>query len=1287
MEPAILSSPDPLATSFNDSFNSLNRGTPQPLPSTFRSSPAKRRSSSGQTIQFEDVIITSPTKAGSRHSSPVRAENNPSPWRIRVTVQAEPDDEDGDSMAQQTRTRKIRLNDEQGSLSALRGGEGGRAAKSSPAKGAKRSSTPVRGRGRGRRKSVTDLDITVLGDEDGDDRPTPRKRKTGGRKSKISEAGENDVALEAQSQNRPKRARPKAKNGIEGFDIAVDEDPQGERLEYSNQDEASQEPTSNLRELDFNRVALRPRQVNGLKAGQSSVSNGESKMRSSTRQVSTTSTDYPTPEPSAEDEDSIDEEPIHPDPTDQHDEYDTIIESEGFTMISLDSLSSAKQDSGQPDLNPARDRSSPMQTALTPQAVPAHKPTSSLQPPSAVSSHLRHDHDQSEISSTVPTPPSATAFNFATTPYQFTQFQASPTLPSPPSPPKPSPMARSSTNKSTSHPRLSRVVRAGIALQGVLSPNQVSSTQKRQERLRSPLAPTGNSSAEAKERLDDLFGGFDSGMKRELRAGLRFGEELARRTQGEGSNTKSDSVMEVLDPGMPGTDEKDSADEVAEKLREDFEYSPASSTAAFVRQQDAWHQEREAVSRRIQEAKSDQVITIDSDDDQNDDGNTLPNSYQGSPDDPPRGQVGQEEINDDDDNEDIWLSQADSVGENVSPSLTPHESQQPEVLQRQAEARHQQQAQDQPPRRRGIPSPWKRGEDVDRSSIANVTGMDETSGLFWLQERASKLRQDARRASGVQIKQDQRVKQFDLQGILERSKGSSGLKKDASLNKTRLERVEELETSVIVDNGDRDMTASTIEADYREDVVDDPSNVTLENDHCNEDQVQPEGEQFLSSQFLDTTSDRRSAELSHRTLSPSLLSSPPPSSPPLPRKIPVNFNDSSSFLSGPQSSAANEAAGTVLLPSPAKPSSASTSGPCTPILKKTGSAIELRGRSVEKVKANKERRVSFSPLVDTRCFEVVSPEGEGSFENGEEEDYGEIDEADDLEDDEEQDEEEVEVEKDEDADDTIEVRSHGTRRRNGHGSSGNWAPAGRSATTQTPTSASSTSAPAPSIPSSASSSWIGRLTSFFGSAPSATAAQSEPDPSSKPLPPSNSAKAPTSSTATPASHSKQPPYSDFTNAHHRLLLALYLESIQHPCAGAVSSSLPPSSDPTSTEKPLQIRPAIQALVGRARYSYSNRNGDAGKGAGKGRERREWIFDQRGAEVLERWLRWVGEAEAESEPESEGGEEAERGKGKGKIRGRGEGRWSGRERELGKRLWSVVVGWEEREGERERERGY
>src|SRR5204863_1766493 len=78
-------------------------------------------------------------------------------------------------------------------------------------------------------------------------------------------------------------------------------------------------------------------------------------------------------------------------------------------------------------------------------------------------------------------------------------------------------------------------------------------------RLQSPFSSPGKThsdeSAAAKQRLDELFREFDLETQRELRAGLRFGEELAKRRRearsikqrGWESNTPKN--LKSVDPG------------------------------------------------------------------------------------------------------------------------------------------------------------------------------------------------------------------------------------------------------------------------------------------------------------------------------------------------------------------------------------------------------------------------------------------------------------------------------------------------------------------------------------------------------------------------------------------------------------------------------------------------------------------------------------------------------------------------------------------------------------------
>lgn len=182
------------------------------------------------------------------------------------------------------------------------------------------------------------------------------------------------------------------------------------------------------------------------------------------------------------------------DPTEKHQEYDSILESEGFSMISHSTLPSAQQRSGQ-DL--------------------ALKDQDNLDA-SSVSLAPRIETSLGKVGSTLKTVTPAVA-------------------PSPESPPQmPSIEARSSSRPleepSDGTPKLTRIVRAGIALQGVLNP-KTGSAERSSSAASTGSCPEQASAKSPKQRMDDLFSGFGPGTRRELRAGLRLGEELARRQQ------------------------------------------------------------------------------------------------------------------------------------------------------------------------------------------------------------------------------------------------------------------------------------------------------------------------------------------------------------------------------------------------------------------------------------------------------------------------------------------------------------------------------------------------------------------------------------------------------------------------------------------------------------------------------------------------------------------------------------------------------------------------------------
>lgn len=182
------------------------------------------------------------------------------------------------------------------------------------------------------------------------------------------------------------------------------------------------------------------------------------------------------------------------DPTEKHQEYDSILESEGFSMISHSTLPSAQQRSGQVSM-------------------------------------INDQHNQDASSISLAPRIETTIGKAGSTSKTVTPAVA----PSPKLPPQiPSIEAHSSSRPlekpTDGTPKLTRIVRAGIALQGVLNP-KTGSAERSSSAAGTGSCPEPASAKSPKQRMDDLFSGFGPGTRRELRAGLRLGEELARRQQ------------------------------------------------------------------------------------------------------------------------------------------------------------------------------------------------------------------------------------------------------------------------------------------------------------------------------------------------------------------------------------------------------------------------------------------------------------------------------------------------------------------------------------------------------------------------------------------------------------------------------------------------------------------------------------------------------------------------------------------------------------------------------------
>lgn len=289
------------------------------------------------------------------------------------------------------------------------------------------------------------------------------------------------------------------------------------------------------------------------------------------------------------------------DPTDNHHEFDSIMESEGFSMISTSSLPSAGQ----------------------------------------------HGQGSMETSHT-----SASASTKAQTPVKPSVPSA---MPPPPVPPKIAESDRSLNAPTSGTPKLLRVVQAGNALNGAIEPP---------EAVESSLSkiPQDNhleSEHKARSSSDDVFVGFGAGTRRELRAGLRLGEELAKRYSAisSGNNEANKEVFKggnsdhrlyprlptpesqpeqyavIQQTQLPSPDESEvledqmswkanspaKSDSPSEsqhsgsQCSSHFDQYPVDDTIMREREMQ-WQREREAVSKEIDMANSGQVIVIDSGD-------------------------------------------------------------------------------------------------------------------------------------------------------------------------------------------------------------------------------------------------------------------------------------------------------------------------------------------------------------------------------------------------------------------------------------------------------------------------------------------------------------------------------------------------------------------------------------------------------------------------------------------------------------------------------------------------
>ena len=703
----ITESPDPLGLSRTD-----DHGSSPTKPLRRSTTPKKLTSSIKKNFRLQDFYLKTPPPLATSHISPgrstARSESVISPWKIRVTVDAEHEDNAQPSLQLETpsrrqpaRTTTIQVPLKNGDESPSKRPRGRpRKSTGSPVK---RRGTPKPSAARKRRTMAEILQEETEdnrspgvkdtrkrkaregsqlmiddNDKETDEQPIqnkPRPRSRGRRKAitpikfAVDETTNETHTLKSPiPQNRgPLKATtgnvspPKSTNPNAGFEIYSDS--QGYRLPVSGSKAAVPEAAHSR--VDMDEVITTEVSGNESTLEKKDEAMWRSMIRPSFRSPRPAQPDdcagspsLKFSEPRQANENGI-ETSIPPlDPTDEHQEFDSIMESEGFSMISTSSLPSVGQQSQKSVQAPLGN--------ITHHETPVKSPV-----------------DQS--------------------------------MPPPPLPPPVDESNRPLSKPTQGTPRILRVVRAGNALNGAIEPSEITTSE-------SPPLPEG--SDDAPSRSDDVFGGFGAGTRRELRAGLRLGEELAKRYATTMSEAPGE-VMEVsgqehstqdLYPTLPrpiskrGSSAGDQqiqlpSPEDSEVLEEEQMSWKATSPPrtpnpenpqtpepdhschskhyevdnTIMRAQDKqWQLEREAVSRQIEMANASQVIVIDSDDEGD-------------------GEAEEAEEEDDDDF-DIWQQEANSS--HMSTAQASHSIHNPfskDVVK--------------PPRGK-LPTPWRRNSHL-----------------------------------------------------------------------------------------------------------------------------------------------------------------------------------------------------------------------------------------------------------------------------------------------------------------------------------------------------------------------------------------------------------------------------------------------------------------------------------------------------------------------------------------------------------------------------------------------
>ena len=620
-------SPDPLASSL--------RGVVTPVRTT-RSSAKKIVSGSGRMAGTESRqrSLESPYKEShiiTRSPSKYPGARGESPWRIRVTVEAEPEESHTQSSSPQKMAKDPTDSLAESFDSPL--SRGRTTTTTVPLKGLDSSASPTK-KSRGRpRKSGTPTRRTST--------PAPKRRQSVVKSPgtavapPILDRSEDPFVVPVTRATR--RGRRKELSPVH---VATDsETDYNDGVGWHEAAGRHSRLESALRDVQINKVLTPEPGMNNL-ADKSIVSRNESLDRRSqkTSEISSSSNDI-LPKKA----DSQFEFLAPPPKKAGFKEFDSVLESEEFSMISTASLPSVKEHLNSPHIPPAQ--ATPAENSTKDNGV-VKSPEGSLPPDDPRTKNIHTNTWLNAECSSMINPPDQSTDVRSSPParvlgYHQSSMSSHDVTPagntSPDLPPPLQANPKSGPNQAHPRPAISPVVRAGRSLQSAVS--RVGSV------LGSPF------SSPVKSRISDdqafsPFSGFSQKTRRELGAGLRLGESIAGTNDGSSplnadqddvflsakrpSNIRypslSKAILQLPSPAK-SQDDGDAMDWTEHSIAKRHTLEPGSKVSVKAydeRDQSAghhstledreieWQRERARVSQSINQASLEEVIVIES---------------------------------------------------------------------------------------------------------------------------------------------------------------------------------------------------------------------------------------------------------------------------------------------------------------------------------------------------------------------------------------------------------------------------------------------------------------------------------------------------------------------------------------------------------------------------------------------------------------------------------------------------------------------------------------------------